>query len=323
MFVKASIKMLNGNLSVSGCWDESPVARLTATLAPNVGLYAARDADQQTEWEMVRAMGDLVAAYREEGARTRRELEALLRQVEREAERQLARSGPAPSPACHTALKEAVSAAPIPLAARKVTESLAPGPGLRIAPEKPAAGVPPIPRIRAALRLVGGAAPVPGTSAVTSAPVFTPGPVCTSPVPAPRLAVKPVSPVPAPKLAVKPASPGPAPRLAVKPASPVPVARATVQRRQPARPPERRGLRRRPTTRPPESLAGWAGFLSWTPLLPTQPQTGPASPTRRPQPPRLTQDYSHPIYRQKTPDRLPTPYTTSFFHTDQGAHTSP
>ena len=105
--------MLRRNLSVSGCVYESPVARSTATLAPNVGLYAARDA----EWELVRTMEDLVAAY----------------------------------------------------------------------------SLPLIPCPRAALRLVEGAAPGPGTSAVTTAR----DPVSTPPVPAPRLVVKPVSPVPA------------------------------------------------------------------------------------------------------------------------------
>ena len=73
--------MFQPTRSVSGCVWESPVATKTATLAPNVGLYAARDA----EWELVRQMEDVVAAYREDGAATRRGLMALLAQVEREA----------------------------------------------------------------------------------------------------------------------------------------------------------------------------------------------------------------------------------------------
>ena len=105
-----------------------------------------------------------MAAYREDGAAARRELEALLRQVEREvllrqvereamvAERQLARWGPAPALACHTAPKEAVSAARTwsPHAALEVTASGTEIKRPRTTPEKPAAGVPLIPRPRAA-----------------------------------------------------------------------------------------------------------------------------------------------------------------------------
>ena len=69
----------------------------------------------------------------------------------------------------------------------------------RTTPEKPAAGVPLIPRRRAA--------PGPGTSAVTTAR----DPVSTPPVPAPRLVLKPAAPVPAPRLEVKPVSPAPHP----------------------------------------------------------------------------------------------------------------
>ena len=58
--------MFRSDMSVSGCVRESPVARSTATLAPNVGLYAAREADRQTELELVRMMEGLVAVYREE-----------------------------------------------------------------------------------------------------------------------------------------------------------------------------------------------------------------------------------------------------------------
>ena len=123
-----------------------------------------------------------MAAYREDGAATRRELEALLRRVEREAmvaDRQLARWGPAPAPACHTAPKEAVSAAWIrsPHAALEVTASGTEILHPRTTPEKPAAGVPLIPCPCAARRLVVGAAP--GTSAVTTARA----PVSTLPVP--------------------------------------------------------------------------------------------------------------------------------------------
>ena len=94
MCVGGPIKMRKVNTSVSGCVLESPVARSTATLVPNVGLYATRDADRQVERELMRMMEDLLATYEEDGAATRRELEVLLRQVEREAlmaERQPAR----------------------------------------------------------------------------------------------------------------------------------------------------------------------------------------------------------------------------------------
>ena len=39
--------MLKAEGFVSGCWVEIPVARSTATLGPNVGLSAARDANQR------------------------------------------------------------------------------------------------------------------------------------------------------------------------------------------------------------------------------------------------------------------------------------
>ena len=182
---------------VSGCVWESPVATNTATLAPNVGLNTAREA----EWELVRRMEEVMAAYREDAAVTRRGMEALLGQVEREALRRQAAS-----------------------VERVVTASGTESPRPRTTPEKPAAGVPLIPRPRAALRLVEGAAPGPGTSAVTTAG----DPVSTPPVHTPRLAVKRAAPGPAPRLAAKRAAPGPAPWLAVQPAAPVPAPRLAV-----------------------------------------------------------------------------------------------
>ena len=207
------------------------MASNTATLAANVGLDAARDA----EWEVVRKMGDVVAAWREDGAETRRGLMALLARVEEEALR-----------------RQVERAAPV------VTASGTEIPRPRTTPEKPAAGVPLIPHPRAALRLVQGAGPgttargpvstppvpAPGRAVKRAAPVHTPwlavkraAPVPTpwlvvkraAPVPAPRLAVKRAAPVPAPRLAVKPAGPVPAPRLAVKPAAPVPAPRLAVK----------------------------------------------------------------------------------------------
>ena len=184
--------------SVSGCVWESPVASYTATLAPNVGLDTAREA----EWELVRRMEEVMAAYREDAAVTRRGMEALLGQVEREALQRQAAS-----------------------VERVVTASGTESPRPRTTPEKPAAGVPLIPRPRAALRLVEGAAPGPGTSAVTTAG----DPISIPPVPAPGRAVQRAAPVPAPRLAVRPALPVPAPRRMVQPASPVaPVSAAPV-----------------------------------------------------------------------------------------------
>ena len=45
--------MLQSNNFVSGCVWESPVEWSTATLAPNVGLHAARDVDQQEDMALV------------------------------------------------------------------------------------------------------------------------------------------------------------------------------------------------------------------------------------------------------------------------------
>ena len=169
--------MFQPTSSVSGCVWESPVASVTATLAPNVGLDTARDA----EWELVRRMEEVLAAYREDAAVTRRGMEALMGQVKEEALR-----------------REVERAAPV------VTASGAERPRPRTTPEKPAAGVPLIPRPRAALRLVEGAAPGPGTSAVTTAG----DPVPTPPVHTPRRAVKRAAPGHAPWLAANARGPG-------------------------------------------------------------------------------------------------------------------
>ena len=104
-------------MSISGCVWESPVARSTATLVPNVGLYTTRDADRQVERELMGMMEDLVAAYQEDGAAIRRELE--------------------PVPAPRLAVKPA---APVP-APRLVVKPVSPVPAPRLA-VKPASSAP-------------------------------------------------------------------------------------------------------------------------------------------------------------------------------------
>ena len=116
------------------------------------------------------------------------------------------------------------------------------------------AGVPLIPRPRAALRLVEG----PGPSAVTTVR----DPVSTPPVPAPRLAVRPAS----------PAAPVPASVERPLPAAPVPVAPAAcpllAERPTPAGPrghcPVARATGQR---RPPAPASGETQWVGWLPLL--------------------------------------------------------
>ena len=211
--------MFKRTSSVSGCVWESPVARYTATLAPNVGLDTAREA----EWELVRRMEEVMAAYREDAAVTRRGMEALLGQVEREALRRQAAS-----------------------VERVVTASGTERPRPRTTPEKPAAGVPLIPRPLRSSEAGGGRssgsgdvggddrrgsglhAPCPHTQAGGEARGPWPRTQAGGEARGPWLAVMPAAPVPNPRLAVMPAAPGPAPRLAVMPAALVPNPRLAV-----------------------------------------------------------------------------------------------
>ena len=107
------------------------------------------------------------------------------------------------------------------------------------------------------------AAPVPVPSSAER-------PKPAAPVPGPSSAERltPETSVPCPSSAERltPAATVPGPSSAVRPmlAGPLPVARAPMRRRPPARPLERHCPRRRPPARPPESLSGWAGFLSWS-----------------------------------------------------------